>query len=216
MSNSFSTVSQRGWFSRLGNAFKGIIVGIILFLISFVLLFWNEGEAVKQAKALAEGASKVLEISAESVEPASEGRLIHISGLATTKQVLRDPIFLVEENVLKLIRKTEMFQWQEKKSETTKDKLGGGQETVTTYTYQQGWFPDRILSEKFQHPEGHANPPSKFTAATEIAQPIQLDAFTLNQRLVAQIGNDQNREFTTADWQKLDPRLRGSLSAVDP
>ena len=215
MSNVFTSVTRQGLFSRLGNSFKGIIIGVILFAGSFVLLFWNEGEAVKQAKALKEGANVVQEIPADKIVAAYDGQLIHISGLATTTQVLHDPEFLVEENALKLIRSTEMFQWKENKSETTKDKLGGGKETVTTYTYQHGWAPDRIKSESFQHPQGHENPAPKFASVTEIAKPITVGAFRLNDRLIAKIGNAENREFTTADWEKLDPRLRAETKLYE-
>ena len=38
-------VSVESWGSRLGGAFKGILVGIILFILAFPLLFWNEGRA---------------------------------------------------------------------------------------------------------------------------------------------------------------------------
>lgn len=36
-------VQTESYFSRLGNSFKGIGGGLLLFLIAFPLLFWNEG-----------------------------------------------------------------------------------------------------------------------------------------------------------------------------
>ena len=60
MSNdSFTEVTHQSWGSRLGGAFKGIVFGIILFIVSFPLLFWNEGRAVKRHKTLEEGGGAV-------------------------------------------------------------------------------------------------------------------------------------------------------------
>ena len=39
------------WGSRLGSSFKGMLVGVALFIVGFPVLFWNEGNSVKTAKA---------------------------------------------------------------------------------------------------------------------------------------------------------------------
>lgn len=39
----YTETTTQSWGSRLGDSLKGIIVGIILFIVSFPLLFWNEG-----------------------------------------------------------------------------------------------------------------------------------------------------------------------------
>ena len=53
-SDSFSEVSSQSWFGRLGNAIKSVLLGIILFVVSFPLLWWNEGRAVHTAQGLTE------------------------------------------------------------------------------------------------------------------------------------------------------------------
>ena len=52
---SFTETTRQSWFSRIGGAFKGILVGGLLFLVAFPLEFWNEGRAVYRSKTLAEG-----------------------------------------------------------------------------------------------------------------------------------------------------------------
>lgn len=52
MSNSVTKVTQQSWFGRLGVSIKGVLVGVVLFLISFGVLWWNEGRAVKTAAGL--------------------------------------------------------------------------------------------------------------------------------------------------------------------
>ena len=67
MSNdSYTEVSSQSWFGRIGNAFKGILVGLILVAIAFGLLFWNEGRAVKRYKTLKEGGGAFLYITGSS------------------------------------------------------------------------------------------------------------------------------------------------------
>jgi len=45
--DTFTEVTRRGLFGRLGQAIKGIVFGVVLFLASFPVLFINEGCAVK-------------------------------------------------------------------------------------------------------------------------------------------------------------------------
>ena len=40
------------WGSRLGASIKVILAGLALFVVGFPVLFWNEGNSVKTAKAL--------------------------------------------------------------------------------------------------------------------------------------------------------------------
>ena len=47
--------TTEGWGSRLGSSIKGVLTGLALFAAGFPLLFWNEGNAVKTAKAIDAG-----------------------------------------------------------------------------------------------------------------------------------------------------------------
>ena len=53
----YTEVTRTGYFGRIGNAIKGVIFGIVLFFVSFIILFWNEGRAVHTARTLEEGKS---------------------------------------------------------------------------------------------------------------------------------------------------------------
>ena len=50
--DSFSEITSESWFGRLASAIKGVLIGIVLFVIAFPLLWWNEGRAVRTAKGL--------------------------------------------------------------------------------------------------------------------------------------------------------------------
>ena len=70
MNDQFRSVRNVGIGSRLVESIKGVLVGILFFLGSFPLLFWNEGRAVRRAKDLEEGRGAVVAVAAETVDPA--------------------------------------------------------------------------------------------------------------------------------------------------
>ncbi|WP_446007720.1 TMEM43 family protein [Candidatus Electrothrix sp.] len=186
--DSYTEVTEQSWFSRIGGAIKGIIFGFILFLIAFPLLFWNEGRAVKTYKTLKEGGGAVISVASDRVDPSNEGKLIHLSGKANTEEILTDPVFGVADNALRLLRKVEMYQWQESSESETKKKLGGGTETVTTYSYSKGWEDNIISSSSFKKPEGHENPGAMpYTTEEQTAQQVTLGAFQLSTSQVKRI-----------------------------
>lgn len=133
MSDSVTVTSSQSWFSRIISSIKSVLVGLALFVISFPVLFWNEGRAVQTARSLEEGAGAVVSVPADSVDAANEGKLVHVSGAVST-QPLTDPDLGVQAEGVKLVRNVEMFQWKEEERSEKKKKLGGGEETVTTYT----------------------------------------------------------------------------------
>ena len=103
-----------GWGSRLGSSIKGVLFGLILFIIGFPVLFTNEGNYVKMAKALDEGEGACIALeSADAVDPEMDGKLVHVSGRADTKDVLADETFGVSVAAIRLSRKVEMYQWRE-------------------------------------------------------------------------------------------------------
>lgn len=186
----FTEVTKQSWFSRIGGAIKGILVGLMLFILAFPLLFWNEGRAVKTYKTLKEGGSIVVPVAAASVDPSNAGRLIHVTGLANTQATLTDPVFAVSAKALKLKRTVEMYQWQENSSSETTKKLGGGTETVTEYSYSREWSGRPVNSDNFKNPAGHRNPDSMpYGSAEQTADRITLDAFTLSPSLVSKISS---------------------------
>ena len=183
-----TVVTRQSWGSRLGNSLKGVIVGLILFLLAFPLLFWNEGRAVRRQRALEEGAATVASVASARVEPGNEGQLIHLSGSATVSETLTDVQFEVAVTALRLRRQVEMYQWKEDKESKERKKLGGGTETVTTYTYSKTWRAGIIDSMRFEQPEGHENPITRSFESRELsADTVTLGAFRLPSRLVDRI-----------------------------
>ncbi|MGJ8645189.1 MAG: TMEM43 family protein [Luteolibacter sp.] len=189
MADSFTETTTTGWFSRIGGAFKGMVFGVVAILASLVLLWVNEGRAVKTKKTLDEGAKDYVTVSSEKVDAANEGKLVYTTGSATTTDILRDDRLNVSAAALRLRRKVEFYQWEENKKSETKKKLGGSEEKVTTYTYDKAWVDAPIDSSRFDKPSGHENPKPALDDSTFTAKPITVGAFTLSEGLAGSIGN---------------------------
>ena len=103
-------------------------------------LVWNEGRSIKAYRALTEGAGVVVTVSADEIAPPNEGKLIHITGKVTPDGVPADPEFGISaDGAVAIRREVEMYQWVEKSESRSETKLGGSEETVTTYTYTKEW-----------------------------------------------------------------------------
>jgi hypothetical protein len=185
MADTFTEVTSKSWFSRLGGSIKSVLVGLVLFLVAFPLLWWNEGRAVTTSRSLAEGKAAVVSVSADTVNPANEKKLVHLSGLATTEETLTDADFGVAAPAIKLVRTVGMYQWDEEKKTRTTQKLGGGEETTTTYVYKKVWSERALDSSGFRQPEGHQNPGAlPWASKTITASRVTLGVFTLPGELV--------------------------------
>lgn len=194
MPDSFQVTSSSSWFSRIGQSFGGIVFGLVLMLIGVVLLFWNEGRAVQTYQSLKEGQGLVVNIDAGAVEAAHDGKLVHLSAEATTGEILVDEDFGIEAGAIRLRRAVEMYQWKETSKSETREKMGGGEETVTTYTYRKEWSSGLNNSADFHDPAGHANPSEfYYESMTWDAEDVAVGAFFLSADLIAALA-----DFT--DW----------------
>jgi transmembrane protein TMEM43 len=183
--DSYTEYGGRSWGSRLIESIKGILLGFVMFIVAFPVLFWNEGRAVQTAKSLEEGASEVASVTADSVEATNQGKLVYVTGDATTTDTLSDHEFGVTVSALRLERVAEMYQWKESKNSHSEKKLGGGQTTVTTYKYEKVWSPKLINSGVFKQASGHDNPQTMpVKNETWTAKSVTLGSFTLPEALI--------------------------------
>ena len=216
MSNSYSRVTSRSWGDRLAESIKGVLIGILLFLVSFPVLFWNEGRAVHRAQALTEGKSSVVDADVAKVDPANDGHLVHLTGDATTKDVLRDDTFGVEANALRLSRKVEMYAWVEEKKEEKIKKVGGGEDIKTTYNYKKEWTDHPPKSSEFDTPAEHETPDAKpYPDNVWKARQVKLGAFDLPESLTDRITKEEPVPATTELLNKLPSETRANMRVAD-
>ncbi|RPJ74545.1 MAG: hypothetical protein EHM24_05900, partial [Acidobacteria bacterium] len=167
----------------------------------------NEGRAVHRARSLAEGASLVLSVPPVTVSATHEGKLVHVCALATTDETLKDPDFGISAAAIRLSRVAETYQWQEEASSRKRTKLGGGEETTTTYTYKKAWSSRHIDSATFHTPSGHENPPAvQWESTTVYPQRVAFGAFMLPPDLVSKIGGSEVREAEVSDEATMQAR----------
>lgn len=189
MADSFTEVKHVGCFGKLMESIKNLVGAVVLLFIAVALLFGNEYWAVKNANNLAAAAGAVVETAADVISPANEGKLVHLTGQATTAEQLSDPQFGVTVTALKLTRLVEMYQWKESSSTQTTKNVGGSEDRSTTYSYAKVWDDDVISSSSFKDQAGHVNPSSlPYQSMTWVAREAKVGAFTLTENLLKSLG----------------------------
>jgi hypothetical protein len=137
--------SWSGGFKQLGSG--------VIFLASLFVLFWNEGYSKRHADAIYEAEDAVVEAPSHKLDPALEGKLVHISANVTGNGSVRDAQFGVETQGVALYRQVEMFQWIEEVHTS-----GRGRRKRTEVSYYQDWDSTWHDSSQFDQPAGHENP----------------------------------------------------------
>ena len=211
MSN-YVEVTRRGIGGRSKDSIGGAFVGLIMVVLAVILLFWNEGRAVKRAKDLKEGSGSVVSVSSDTVDPAMEGKLIHLTGETKTPRLLEDPEFGIAATAIKLIREVEMYQWVQIEKSGEKTSVGGTTETTTTYTYQKEWKDSPVDSSKFKVTSGYENPREMmYRSNTLMAEGVTMGVFDLPAFLVSQIGGAIPLSVESLDKAASDVRASARL-----
>jgi hypothetical protein len=186
---SFTETTHTSWFARLRNGVAAIFIGLLLVVVSIGLLFWNEGRAIETYRSLVEGASKVVDVDATRIDPAHEGQLVHVSGPIKPVGTPEDEVFGISApGAFQVTRAVQMYQWVENKSSKTEKKLGGGEETVTTYDYAKEWRGDVIDSTEFRQQDEHQNPQRLIDPENFAVEKAELGAFTVIGSQAAGLG----------------------------
>ncbi len=205
-------VTTNSWFKRIISSFVGVLIGIALVIGGAVLVFWNEGNGLGRAQALQQTEAVVITVPTASIDPNNNLRVVHFSGLATTEDELKDKIFDVSVQAIKLNRQVEMYQWKEETDSTTEKQLGGSEQTTKTYTYKQVWSGELIDSKGFKELPGHINP-SMFPirSITKYAAHVNVGAFTLPRDMVEKIDNETNVDLSKMDLTPLQTRFKKNV-----
>jgi len=181
--------SHHSYGSRVGNSFKAILWGIILVIVSIALLAWNEKNYVETKAALKEWAKIVQEATIDQINPELEWQEIHVSGeTASDAEALKDDIFWVVTDNLKLKRTVEMYQWDEDSDTECHDNYWWSEDCETTYTYDTKWDDEPIDSNDFEYKANHENPSTwEYESYERVKEPITLWVYTLNTVFVKQL-----------------------------
>lgn len=213
--DSFSETTHKSWFERIMDSLKAILFGIVVVVASCALLFWNEGNSAKTISSLNEGAGLVTSVSTDRVESGNEGKLVHVAGETKAAQPARDPDLGVAGNGLKLVRKVEMYQWKEERRSEKRQKLGGGEETVTTYSYTRTWSDQPINSSNFREASNHTNPQMPSVRSRGFAaEGARLGAFSLDERVISLLSGGDTLDVPASVAQQARQRF-GAQARVE-
>ncbi len=165
--------SSTGFLGNLFNSILAIPIGILIFLASFAVLFLNEGRP---------NIGKIADRQSVAVDSDDtddgDGEFVSVTDDLMTAEMIGDPEYVAPANYIRLERVVEQYVWVEHSESRTRDKVGGGTETTTTYTYEMEWSSNPPNSANFEEPAGHQNPPQR----------IEGDSFRVD-------------EMTVGDWE---------------
>lgn len=213
----YTETTRTSYGSRLGGSLRGMVTGFILFFAATALLWWNEGRAVKQSDAIKDAESSYVEMdNPNKLDPSLDGELVYATCLATTKEILEDPDFGVKANAINMARKVEFYQWQEESDSHSEDKLGGAQETTTTYTYKVGWTHRPVNSDEFKDPayKGKNSVLANVEDGQWSAQEVTFGAYNLPEFAISSLRADEQLQVEVAEdqlkqWEKkLNPNAK--------
>ena len=198
----YQEVTTTGYGTRVGNSFKAIGGGFLMFVLGTALLWWNEGRAVKTEKMLDEAGNAYVEMENPYKKDASlEGELICGTAMATTEDSLVDTQFGIGAKAISIRRNVEYYQWVEHSQTKREDKLGGKEVTTTTYTYTKEWVSSPIESSDFHDP-AYQNKNSVLTTIDESeqwAENVKWGAYTLSESLFHRISSREAIDLAIAE-----------------
>ena len=193
------------------NPFGGIIAGILLLIGGTCLLWWNEGNNVKNIEGLAEAKKVLVEVSSDKVDSKNEGKLVVTNGkLNVVDEKLVDETFGVEVKSAKLERVVEVYSWVE--DSTTDDGN-------TTYSYKKEWRNSPEDSSNF-HQSGHDNVAKSVEDKSIVATDVKLGAFDLSSELKGSMGASAKysiQDLEVAEgYQKIEGYVTNSKDYTKP
>ena len=177
--NTYTEVTTKSFGQNIKNSFGGIIVGLIIFVISIVVLWCNEGNLARQNKIANYINNNAIPVESSIIDNANDSKLISTSGKAITNESLTDGIITVP-NALALKRTVEMYQWEENEETESKTNMGGSTTETTTYSYEKVWSDKPIDSSKF-HKTSYTNPQMTLQSERYNAKNGEFGAFKLSE-----------------------------------
>lgn len=178
---------------KIKNSVQGVILGIIFLLAGTILIWWNEGNTVKNLKAVDEIQKNVIDIKSDQINPSNDQKLVATNGeVNILDESLKDDTFGIEQKSIKLKRIVEIYQWKETEKKDSNDR--------TTYQYEKDWETELIDSSEF-HKSGYTNPTYQpYNNETFIAQEVKIGQFYLNKEQKENIATPTRLEITESTY----------------
>ena len=215
----YTEKTTTGYGTRVGNSIKATLMGFVIIIGATILLWWNEGRAVKTADMLEDAQGACVEMpNPDKMDKSLDGELVCGTAMANTEEVLTDTDFGISENAISLSRKVEYFQWVEHSESKSEDKLGGKEETTTTYTYKQEWVSSPVNSGDFKDP-AYQNKNYTWTVVENQdlwAEKVTFGAYVLNESLIHSISSTEAVELNVNEQllQSMDKSVADTYARI--
>ena len=155
---------------RLVGSIGLLLIGILVFLGSFVVLYKTEGRT--DLSAIAEKAINV----EKAVENGNEDAYVYVTGELEVLQYLSDDLYINQGDYAVMDRKSEMFAWVEEKHTDDNDE--------TYYTYETKWVEDVPNSNKFHDQRRHENPSKAYPSERFFASDVTVGGYNIDIKKV--------------------------------
>lgn len=195
----YTETTTTSYGTRVKNSCGSIVTGIVLFCAATVLLWWNEGRAVKTADMLEEAQEACVDMpKPEKIDRSLDGELVCATAFATTEDSLSDEKYGIGAKAIGLQCSVKYYQWVEHEETKTEDKLGGKEVKTTTYTYSKEWVDKPVESANFHEP-AYQNKNMVLTTVEgykKWAENVAFGAYKLNDGLIEMISSKELLAFT--------------------
>jgi Protein of unknown function (DUF1625). len=179
--------------NKKGGLLTGVLAGLLMVIIGTVLLWWNEGNNVRNIKTTDEIEKTVVDISPDTDPAEFGGQLVALGGPFTVEdEKVTDGQFNVSHHTAYLRRVVEIYQWEE---ESHTDDDGG-----TTYTYKKVWHEGVIDSSNFEG--GHDNSAAEnvpFSSEGFCAEDVTLGKFRLSSTQIEMMETERSLPVSDGD-----------------
>lgn len=210
MADKVTVTSRNSYGSRVKNSFGKILWWIVFVILSIVLIFKNEQNFLQTKVALTEWAEIVKEAISTEINPELDQAEVHLYWETNSPaDMLKDPVFGVITDDLKMQRNVEMYQWTEDSEEHCTDNVGWSEDCTTTYSYSKAWEDYAVNSSSFYESAWHENPTMwKYESQEREKTPILLGVYTLDDVFVSdlidfKLLNLSEQEITIPDEYKV-------------
>ncbi len=158
---------------KLIGSIGGILIGVLVFIGSFVVLYKVEGRMDFSTVA-----DKAVEVSQE----AEDGeKLVYLTGDLKAAKQIGDDLYMKPGDYIVLNRKVEMYSWVEEKEST---------EDTDFYVYSTVWTEDVPNSSEFNDSRGHQNPAQPNYSKRFVADGVKIGDYEVNADRVSFPGLD--------------------------
>ena len=146
----------------------------------------NEKNFLQTKVAYNEWAEIVQETISTEINSSLNGAEVHLYWeTSSPAEALKDPIFGVTVDDLKLERNVSMYQWIEESEEHCTDNVWWSETCETTYSYTKWWKDYAVNSDNFYESAWHENPSTwKYESQEREKSPIMLGVYLLDSVFV--------------------------------